>query len=82
LAQPQGSGEGGERGRLWPTCSQKDIIVDDVTMANVIEAMLEVETVTTSEAAPSASTGATAEEGRLKKSPLQGFHRLNWEVCS
>jgi hypothetical protein len=46
--------------------------LDDVAVANAIEATKEVETIPTSEATSSASTGATPEKGKLKKSPSQG----------
>ncbi len=44
----------------------------DVAVANAIEATKEVETIPTSEAASSASIGATPEKGRPEKSPSQG----------
>jgi len=61
-----------EEGSGQPAAN-KDIVVDDVTMANAIEAMMEVETITTSMAAPSASTGTIPEEGRLKSPHCRVF---------
>ena len=52
--------------------ANKTLSLDDVAVANAIKATKEVETIPTSEATSSASTGATPEKGKLKKSPSQG----------
>ena len=52
--------------------ANKTSSLDDVAVANVIVATKEVETIPTSEATSSASTRATPEKGKLKKSPSQG----------
>ncbi len=52
--------------------ANKTLSLDDVAVANAIEATKEVETILTSEAISSASIGATPEKGRPKKSPSQG----------
>ena len=52
--------------------ANKTLSLDDVAVANAIKATKEVETIPTSEATSSASTGATPEKGRPEKSPSQG----------
>ncbi len=49
--------------------ANKTSSLDDVSVANAIEATKEVEIIMALEAAPSASIGATPEKGRPKKSP-------------
>ncbi len=53
--------------------ANKTLSLDNVAVANAIEATKEVETIPTSEATSSASTRATPEKGKLKKSPSQGW---------
>jgi hypothetical protein len=52
--------------------ANKDVDVDDVAVASTIEATTEVETITTSEAPPSASTRATLKRGGSKSLPCRG----------
>jgi hypothetical protein len=52
--------------------ANKDVDVDDVAVASTIEATTEVETITTSEAPPSASTRATPKRGGSKSLPCRG----------
>jgi hypothetical protein len=61
--EEEGAGQPGANKTLW---------LDDVALANAIEATKEVKTIPTLEAISSASIGATPEKGRPEKSPSQG----------